>query len=444
MTNDLSFRRQDTANPFSITSIYSFDRTTEGKYPTVVASTPSMEVPHQLFRGIVDTTSVPRPLTAAGLQATRLAACANGTFKFATGTSVYTVKSTTPRKRSRSDESGTSRDDDADGVKPSDVAPVTSAIADDYIIPRPFSTISTQRDIIHSAHASEVQSIVSNGVRTASVDSLGRCIVTVEAQTKCGAPACEDEAGTTTPVDVAPLCKSFTLPPVSLYSGDVGWCGAALHGSDRNSVVVAREQFRDVTVFDCATAVRTLHTVQAPTALAFAGDAALVTAEGMDLAHYDVRAGEQQGRMTRKQVGQARLQALDVSADGLTVAACGMDRIVHVFDVRRMVVRERWVNCLKYECAGVLFSKRHDGLVYVCSMDNEVACGAWRDDTAAALPGGPRSAMMSGALTRSARRAFGFRCDVRIIGMARRHSGDEEIAVVTESGAFYVLTNKGL
>ncbi|CDF35252.1 unnamed protein product [Chondrus crispus] len=119
-----------------------------------------------------------------------------------------------------------------------------------------------------------------------------------------------------------------------------------------------------------------------------------------------------------------------------------MDRTVHIFDTRSMTARERWPSCLKYECAGIKLSQEIPGMVYVCSVDNEVACGAWSAKMADHLKStatGSESLMMSGANTKSPRRAFGFRGDVRLTGITRRNDGSEEIAVMSEAGAFYLL-----
>ncbi|KAI0565974.1 hypothetical protein FGB62_13g146 [Gracilaria domingensis] len=132
---------------------------------------------------------------------------------------------------------------------------------------------------------------------------------------------------------------------------------------------------------------------------------------------------------------------MDAARDGSLIAAAGMDRVLHLFDVRMMGVRERWPSCLKYEVAAALLSRDLPGMAYVCSVDNEVACGAWSDRMARRLKqrGSTQSLMISGANAKSARRAFGFRADVRVVGIARRCADGEEIGAMSESGAFYLL-----
>lgn len=239
---------------------------------------------------------------------------------------------------------------------------------------------------------------------------------------------------------------SFVLSPVSLSGGEPGWAGVSLKARDNSVAVVARQFFRDITLYDRDVAVRTVYSIMAPTAVGFCGEGSTVAvAEGSGVSFYDFRAGERSGCTGRKSAGNGTLLSLDVSADGGLVATGGVERIVHIFDVRTMTVRDRWRGCLKYEIAGLALSREMAGMVYVCSMDNEVACGAWSEEMGAYLKKNSArtdSVMISGANTKSPRRAFGFRGDVRLIGMARRNVDGEEIAAVSEAGAFYLLRRK--
>lgn len=386
----------------------------------------------KLSRGTFDPQTVPLPLTPAGLQASRLSARSDGRFTFATGTTVYNIGAIPSGKRNRTDQSLTDQPSaDSNTELEVSTTPVTSAITDEYLIPRPFSSLTTSRDGIHSAHESEVQSVASQGLRTASVDAYGRCIITIDDD-----PTNKPKS-TTNSISVR---KSFVLPSVSLYHGEQSWCGVALRPNDTNCAAVARQSYRDVTMFDGTNAIRTFHTLLRPHALTFTdASQTLTVAEGNDIAQYDSRVSEQGGNSTRKQIGQARLLAIDASPDGYTIATCGIDRTVHIFDTRANAIRDRWANCLKYEGAGLQLSHSNPGLVYVCSIDNELACGAWCSATAQTLVQGEKSLMLSGASAKSPRRAFGFRADVRITGMIRRNEDGEEIGAVTESGAFYLL-----
>lgn len=405
---------------------------------------PAVEIPlsankRDLFRGVLNKTDTHLPISAAGRQATRLAACSDQSFVFASGSEVYRLQCSNTRKRARSD----SPTDDFDKIDHAAVSSlvssaVSSAIADDYIVPRPFSSLTATPYTIHSTHTAEIQSIAADDTRVASVDAYGRCIITAE--TTNSSPTNKPEN-----TNREAQTKSFVLSPVSLTNGDFGWAGVALRRNDPSTALVTRQFFRDVTVFDLDVPIRTIHTILTPYAAAFCGDGTtLAVSEGNSLAFYDSRAGENRGCVSRKTICSGALLSMDVSDDGCLVATGGMDRVLSVFDMRTMTSRDRWPSCLKYECAGTIMSRTMQGMAYVCSVDNEVACGAWSSDTADSLrlQDGPKSLMISGANTKSPRRAFGFRADVRLTGMARRGTPSEEIAVMSESGAFYMLREK--
>lgn len=383
------------------------------------------QAPRHLFRGTLNSGAVSLPLTAAGLQASRLATCENGTFVFATGSAVYRLRCTPTRKRQRGEND---KEEQIEKEEGNGVNVVASAIADDYIVPRAFSTLSVDRDAVHSTHETEIQSVAAEGVRVASVDALGRCVVTVDTSAKS---------------ETAGGRRSLVLGAVSLSDGDAGWAGVALQpGYDAAGTAVSRQMFRDLTLFDGDTAVRTFHSLLPPNATAYCGTRdILALAEGNDVVMYDARASETGGLASRKQIGSGSLLTIDVSGDGDTLVTSGFDRVVHVFDTRAMAVRDRWSGCLKYECAGALLSHDMPGMVYVCSVDNELSCGAYSAAAGKCIDTANRSQslMISGANTKSPRRAFGFRADVRIIGMARRNNNGEEIGAITESGAFYLM-----
>lgn len=394
-----------------------------------------------LFRGGLSAKEVDIPFSAAGLQASRLAACFDGSFVFATGPHVYrlTCSPTRKRTRPRAELDGTfstqpGEDDEREDKDSTVSSIVSSAIADEYLIPRPFAEISVDRYMIHSTHQSEVQSISADDTRVASVDAYGRCIITLEHD--------QEFEGDVQISARERETKCYVLASVSISDGDHGWSGVALRRNDSATAAVTRQMYRDVTLFDVDTPVRTIHTILAPEDATYCGEGQMIAvAERKDLSFFDGRVGERKGCIARKAVAKGRLLCLDASDDGLTVGTGGMDRVLHVFDIRTMTVRDRWRSCLKYECAGAVLSRSTDGMVYVCSVDNEVACGAWSAKMASAVTriDKSKSLMISGANTKSPRRTFGFRGDVRLTGIARRSADGEEIGVISESGAFYLL-----
>lgn len=402
--------------------------------PTTILPTDMFS--RELFRGVLSPQVVAPPLSAAGLQASRLAVSPDNVFVFASSSNVYNVQCTATRKRLRSTVDGpTSSNQNADGSNAS-TSIVSSAISDEYIVPRSFSSLHPSCDTIHSAHNAEIQSVVADTTRIATIDAYGRCIVSVQ------------EKQSTAPDRQPGQCernrRSMILTPSSLSYGTEGWAGIALHSGAEAIIATARQFYKDVTLYDADVAIRTIHTLQSPAAISFtsSSDSNLLVAEGNDVALYDPRAAEAGGRTVRKQICTNGILSVDVSTDGNFAAVAGGDRAVYVFDTRMLNVRGRWSSCLKYECAGVLLSRDVEGLAFVCSVDNEVACGAWDIQIAHDLglsATNSKSLMISGANAKSPRRAFGFRADVRITGMARRMNHSEEIGVVTEAGSFYLL-----
>lgn len=396
---------------------------------------------HDLFRGVLHSKGVGLPFSAAGRQASRLAACNDGSFVFSSDANVYKLNCFPTRKRARphgvaAELSGVelSASQQDKGIAGD---PVVSATADDYIVPKPFSAVSVERFIPHCTHQSEVQSVTADGFRVASVDMYGRCVVTVETERQTANGKAEESVHSS---------DSFVLSPVSVSDGDPGWAGVALQKKNPASSVVARQFFRDITWFDRDVPVRTINTILQPAAVSFCGDGNVIAAaEGPCVTFYDLRVDEVGCCVARKTAGNGQLLALDVSSDGGLLAAAGVDRTLHVFDTRTMTARDRWSGCLKYECAGTVLSQEMKGMAYVCSVDNEVACGAWSTDMADYLRSASsrtESLMISGANTKSPRRAFGFRGDVRLIGMTKRNMDGEEIAALSEAGAFYLLRRR--
>lgn len=357
-----------------------------------------------LVRCVVDSARLQIPLTAAGVQATRLAALNRSTFAFGTGQDIFRIECPPLRKRSRHSE-----DDDKQ---------FTEAAAD-YLLPSASYSVEVSLDLQHSAHRSEVMSLVAEQDRFASIDADGACIVSVGTFQESSA---------------------FALQPASLTCGEPGWAGVALQTGNVATTATARQYYRDVSVYDRDILVRTVHTLLEPAALSFVGSSnILAVAEGSALALYDPRAPERSSCTARKIPSSSQLLGLDVSKDGLSVAVAGKDRTVHVFDTRGHTFRERWPACLKYECAGLKLSHQREGMVYVCGVDNELAYGAYCSK-AASLFRGPESLMLSGANTKSPKRAYGFRGDARITGIDRFSDEDVEIvAVMSEVGSFYVV-----
>lgn len=360
-----------------------------------------------LARCALDACDVSLPLSAGALQTNRVAAISRSSFAFCTGQTVLRVDCTPVSKRSRS----SAADEASLRTSPSD---------SDYLLPNTLYNAAVTHDVQHSAHRSEIMSLTASEGKFASIDSDGVCILSVASRF--------DES------------SSFVLQPPSLSSGEGGWSGICFRSSEIATAATARQFYRDVSLYDRDICVRTLHTLLEPNALSFVGSSGLLAvAEGSALALYDSRVGDCASCTTRKLPTSSGLLALDSSSDGSVIAVAGKDRTVHVFDTRGNTFRERWPACLKYECAGLKLSRHKEGMAYVCGVDNEFAYGAW-DSKAAESFRGSESLMLSGANTKSPRRAHGFRGDARIVGLDRWCDEDGEIiAAVSEAGSFYIV-----
>lgn len=362
-----------------------------------------------LARCALDASDVTLPLSAGALQTNRLAAISRSSFAFCTGQTVLRVECAPASKRSRS--------------LADDASLHTSSSDLDYLLPNTIYNVTVTPDVQHSAHRSEIMSLTASEGKFASIDSDGVCILSVESRF--------DQS------------TSFVLQPPSLSSGEGGWSGISFQCGEIATAAAARQFYRDVSLYDRDICVRTLHTLLEPTALSFVGSSGLLAvAEGSALALYDSRAGDSASCVTRKLPTSSGLLALDSSTDGSNIAVAGKDRTVHVFDTRSNTFRERWPACLKYECAGLKLSRHKEGMAYVCGVDNEFAFGAW-DSKAADSFRGRESLMLSGANTKSPRRAHGFRGDARIVGLDRCCDEDGEVvAAISEAGSFYFVEVK--
>lgn len=370
-------------------------------------TSPAVDVVPTLGRCVLDSSHVSLPLSAAALQTTRLAAISRSSFAFCSGQSVLRIECTPVSKRSKSSAEEAS----------------SFLSESDYLLPNATYNFIVTPDIQHSAHRSEIMSVTAREDTFASIDSDGVCILSVGSQPD--------------------VCSSYVLQPPLLSSGEAGWAGLAFQSSEVATVATTRQFYRDVSFYDRDICVRTLHTLLEPSALSFVGSGGvLAVAEGPALAMYDPRADGRASCVTRKLPSSSNLLALDSSFDGRAIAVAGKDRTVHVFDTRSMTFRERWPACLKYECAGLKLSHRNEGMVYVCGVDNEFAYGAW-DSKIADTFRGSESLMLSGANTKSHRRAHGFRGDARITGIDRTNDEDGElIAAISEVGSMYIVEIK--
>ncbi|KXZ53236.1 hypothetical protein GPECTOR_7g1130 [Gonium pectorale] len=268
----------------------------------------------------------------------------------------------------------------------------------------------------------EVQGLYSathGGSRVlAAVDAVGRAQLLVTTGIS-GSGSEEDTVG-----ERHLLCLDATA------RGECGWAGLAVRslpgatggtaapasmGAGGASppdleVAVARQRMRDVAVFRDGALVRTLHTMQGPSALTYlpaggpyggcadASSGLLSVAEEHQVTLWDVRQGERGGCVQRLNVsaGGFPLYALawlacpppgphgagggsgggGCAGSGM-LAATGAERSVVVLEPRKWHVVAKWPGCVKYPATHLLPSAVAPGFVYVAGLDYECAAGRW-------------------------------------------------------------------
>lgn len=381
------------------------------------------ETKRYLYGGILDKDTVALPLSAASIQASRLCSTTSTsstssehTFAFASGTCVYEVKCNPSRKRT-SDAVGVDEEHDEENEKENNKNIVKEALVEDYLIPSQFQKLSVTKNMVHSTHETEIQSIIydKHNKTLGSIDSYGKCILTT------------------------PTNKWYINIP-NKFDGMKGWTGITKHKENKKGIIITRSMYKDIIIYDENIILNKFHTHLTPTCLKTYENNhnILISTEETDIVIYDIRDSNQ--KQNRKTLSNSRLYSVD-NLDDIIIAS-GADRTVHVVDIRKLdgsiSVNDRWTSCLKYECAGVCLSKKSKDCCYVCGIDNEISCGTWDSNFTFQYSS---SKMMSGAETKSKNRLFGFRGDVRILGMDRSNndSGEECIGAVTETGAFYML-----
>ncbi|KAI5067022.1 hypothetical protein GOP47_0017550 [Adiantum capillus-veneris] len=271
-----------------------------------------------------------------------------------------------------------------------------------------------------SPHRSEIQSvsisepICDGSVLLGTVDSFGRIVVSCVGL-----------------VDRSILSGStFSACPRDAGVGEGGWAGLAFVPSQPSLIAIARGLAKSIDLYDKDLHVRSMHTLQHPTAITFLdmhmlGNgmySLLAITEGAQVSIWDLRAHERGGCVQRI-LGSATLDplyALCTSKDNMLVGTGGADRTAAVFDKRKWTALSRWTNCLKYEITGMSFSALDSDVLYVHGLDYEVICGSWIH-----------------GLAEHERRHFAFRGDSRWLGLSKCFNSDI-LAGWCESGSIFV------
>eukprot|EP00850_Spirogloea_muscicola_P012546 SM000081S22680 [mRNA] locus=s81:592932:597183:+ [translate_table: standard] len=231
-------------------------------------------------------------------------------------------------------------------------------------------------------HHHEVQSLrlaelAGGGALLGSIDSFGHLAV-------CKVPplSAERDMGAAWMVE-EPLYAAG--PPAPAAPREGGWAGLVFDPADLQKVVAARSFSRSLDLYDNGRHVRTMHTLQGPTSLAFlrksdgvstSSHAMLVATEGNQVSIWDTRASERCGCMHRILSGfvQGPLYAADATSHGASavVGVAGADRVAVVFDVDSTLMVDELP-----QATGLIFSAIDTSLVYVYGLDHEVVCGQW-------------------------------------------------------------------
>ncbi|CAM6083889.1 unnamed protein product [Calypogeia fissa] len=267
----------------------------------------------------------------------------------------------------------------------------------------------------HCPHQAEIQSVAvsvsrnDGEVLVGSVDSYGRLVV------------CLDDVD-----NGAPL---YTAHPRDGGIGEGGWAGLAFSLDQPSLVVVARGLAKSVDLYDGDINVRTLRTLQHPSALTFlsgpyfgsSSSSTIAVAEGSQISIWDLRASEKGGFVQRilGAYSGGSLYAVCSSPTGL-LATGGAERTVLVFDPLKWSALSRWTACTKYEISGLAFSSLDPDLIYVHGLDYEVICGRWIQSSEGGMG-----------------RCFGFRGDSRWLGVDKC-VGSDVLAGWSESGSLFV------
>jgi len=284
-------------------------------------------------------------------------------------------------------------------------------------------------------HVLEVQTVVVDRWRLASIDAGGRTIVGVFG----GKGEMLRNNGNGPGMDTFRI--AYVLNPDGATTGEPGWAGLSLHPSRESSTVTARFFYRTATLYDADMAVRSFRTLACPSAISYIndGDEVFALAEGRFVSVWDPRVAENGGCVLRKAWGgTGKLYCISVLPSSGLIATAGSERTVQVADIRTQAIRHRWTSCLKYECVWLSLSESDPGTCHVVGMDNEFACGVYDPTTMNTSRLSPQKVtpMLSGALARSPARLFGFRADDRWIGLV---SKDRFTLGLSERKTLYVL-----
>ncbi|QDZ24460.1 hypothetical protein A3770_13p69780 [Chloropicon primus] len=228
------------------------------------------------------------------------------------------------------------------------------------------------------AHRFEVQSVTCWGGEgesetefVASVDSAG-CLCVCEFRQEGGRAS-----GTGGASAGATLCpeRSYQAKPTSATTMEVGWSGVSLGMKQPTKAVVARHFAKDLTLFDGDLLIRSVNTLQNPTAIELLGEEGVyAVAERSKIGIYDFRAGERQGMMHCLPVNGGIVTCLAI---GGSLVASGIGRTAAIWDVRKWRTNKgrtelARVRGLRSECCGARFLEAKQQQLCITGINGEV------------------------------------------------------------------------
>ena len=241
---------------------------------------------------------------------------------------------------------------------------------DDVVLPvespRPLELVPLQA----FAHRFEVQSVTlwdssgrdSQSQFVASVDSTGSLCV------------CEYRSGVG--ADKSNVCpeRSYQALPASCSAMEVGWSGVALGQHQPTLAVVARHFRKDLNVFDGDMLVRSISTLQNPTAIRMMEENVYLVGEGNKLGVYDLRVSEKQGCVQCNVLNDV-VTSLATQQHSFMRVASGVGRSAILWDIRKWNILQRFSG-MRQEVCGLEFLKdsgrRGPPLLCVATINGEV------------------------------------------------------------------------
>ena len=248
---------------------------------------------------------------------------------------------------------------------------------DDVVLPSESKAGLEVTNLQAFAHRHEIQSMATwNASSTsigshfvASVDSTGSlCVCEFQNHQSIRSDDEKDEAS---------QCpeRSYQAQPLSCSAMEVGWAGVALGRQQPTKAVVARHFPKDLNVFDGDMLVRTIKTIQNPTAIQMLEDEVYVVAETNKIGVYDLRVDARQGCVQCLQATDTVTCLASSPSRGSTssdaAVASGIGRTVAVWDVRKWNAFSRFTG-LRQEACGIKCLNTKANALCVASMNGEI------------------------------------------------------------------------